>query len=190
MMWLRIVPVLCVLAMGFSLTGVSAQETRKWSDVDCAQSKIIAPSGLKCRSTQLYSGSDSKVMGAGAGGQFQRWIAYGTLTDGSQVFVYASEAAEPQSWTRPTASLEEVVRGFNRDFQSAKDFTQLAQVNGGDYQRFTNPKGDACVAIRKVGGSQSAGYQWYLVAGKCAVKGASISDAQIADFLTMTGFRS
>jgi hypothetical protein len=129
-------------------------------------------------------------MGAGAGGQFQRWTAYGTLADGSRVFFYASEAAEPQSWTRPTASLEEVVRGFNRDFQSAKDFTQLAQLNGGDYQRFTNPKGDACVAIRKLGGSQSAGYQWYLVAGKCAVKGASISEAEIADFLRATDFRS
>jgi hypothetical protein len=189
-MWLRIVPVLCVLAMGAGLKGASAQETRKWSDVDCAQSKIVAPSGLKCRSTQLFAGSDSKVMGAGAGGQFQRWTSYGTLADGSQVFFYASEAGEPQSWTRPSATLEDVVRGFNRDFQSAKDFTQLAQLNGGDYQRFTNPKGDACVAIRKVGTSQSAGYQWYLVAGKCVAKGASISDAEISDFLATTGFRS
>ena len=189
-MWQRIVPVLCVLAMGVGLQDASAQEARKWADIDCAQSKIVAPSGLKCRSTQLYAGSDSKVMGAGAGGQFQRWTSFGTLADRSQVFFYASAAAEPQSWTRPSASLEETVRGFNRDFQSAKDFTQLAQLNGGDYQRFTNPKGDACVAIRKVGGSQSAGYQWYLVAGKCAAKGASISDAEISDFLSTTGFRS
>lgn len=189
-MWLRIVPVLCVLAMGVGLNGASAQETRKWADVDCTQSKIVAPSGLKCRATQLYSGSDSKVMGAGAGGQFQRWTAFGTLADGSQAFFYASEAAEPQSWTRPNASLEDVVRGFNRDFQSARDFTQLAQVSGGDYQRFTSPKGEACVAIRKLGTAQSAGYQWFLVAGKCSAKGASISEAEISDFLASTGFRS
>jgi hypothetical protein len=189
-MRLGILTGLCVLAMGVVLNGASAQETRKWSDIDCVQSKIIAPAGLKCRSTQLYSGSDSMVKGADAGGQFQRWISYGTLADGSSVFFYASEAGDPQSWTRPLATLEDVVRGFNRDFQSAKDFTQLAQLNGGDYQRFTNPKGDACVAVRKLGDRQSAGYKWYLVAGKCAAKGASISEAEIADFLATTSFRS
>jgi hypothetical protein len=175
--------------MGVGPQVASAQETRKWVDVDCTHSKIVAPSGLKCRATQLYSGSDSKTVGAGAGGQFQRWTAYGTVSDCSQVFYFASEASEPQSWIRPTASLEEVVRGFNRDFQSAKDFTQLAQLNGGDYQRFTNPKGDPCVAIRKLGGSQSAGYQWFLVAGKCAAKGGSISESEIANFLASAGFR-
>src|SRR5471032_2651925 len=172
-MRLGILTGLCVLAIGVVLNGASAQETRKWSDIDCAQSKIIAPSGLKCRSTQLYSGSDSMVKGADAGGQFQRWISYGTLADGSQVFFYASEAGDPQSWTRPLATLEDVVRGFNRDFQ-----------------RFTNPKGDACVAVRKLGDRQSAGYKWYLVAGKCAAKGASISEAEIANFLAATSFRS
>ena len=176
--------------MSVGQTDVRAQEARKWAEIDCAQSKIVAPAGLKCRTTQLYSGSDSKTMGAGAGGQFQRSTAFGTLPDGSQVFYYVSEAGEPQSWTRPNASLEDVVRGFNRSFQSAKDFTQLAQLNGGDYQRFTNPKGEACVAIRKVGGAQSAGYQWYLVAGRCAVNGASISEAEVADFLKRADVRS
>ena len=147
-----------------------------------------APSGLKCRSSQVYSGSDSNT--GNAGGQFQRWISYGALADNSRVFFFAFEAADPRSLVRPTATLEEVVRGFNSDFQSAKNFTQLAQLSGGDYQRFTNPTGDACVAIRKLGDARSAGYKWYLVAGKCVAKGVSISEAEIAQFMAVTGFRS
>ena len=190
MMWQRIVPVLilCLLAIG---TGnANAQEARQWADIDCAQSKIVAPPGLKCRSTQLYAGSDSKVAGAGAGGQFQRWAAFGTAADGNPVFYYASEAVDAQSWTRPNATLEEVVRGFSRAYKSSRNFTELAQVNGGDFQRFTNPKGQACFAIRKLGSARSVGYRWLLVAGKCSVNGSAFSEADVADFLKSTDFRS
>jgi hypothetical protein len=183
------ISIIGVLAFAFGST-VHAQEARHWSEIDCATTKIVAPAGLKCRATQLVSGSDSQLAGAGAGGQFRRWTVFGTTGDGTRVFYYASEAAEPQSWTRPTARLEEVVRGFNRDYQKASAFTELAPLNGGDYQRFVDPSGANCVVIRKLGPSQSAGYKWYLVAGKCAAKGATISEPEIVQFMNATGFRA
>lgn len=180
-----------IVALAFVLgSGARAQEARQWSEIDCTTTKIVAPAGLKCRATQIVSGSDSQIAGAGAGGQFRRWTAYGTIADGSRVFYYASEAAEPQSWTRPTARLEDVVRGFNREYQKANAFTELAPLNGGDYQRFVDPTGASCVAVRKLGPAQSVGYKWYLVAGKCAAKGATISEPEIVKFMTAADFRA
>ena len=77
----------------------------------------------------------------------RRWTAYGATADGARVFYYASEAAEPQSWTRPSERLEDVVRGFNREYQKASAFTELAPLNGGDYQRFVDPKDIAALAL-------------------------------------------
>ncbi len=167
----------------------TAQETRKWSDIDCAQSKIVAGAGLKCRSTQVYSGSDSRIAGAGAGGQFQRWISYGPGADGGRVFFYALEAVDARSFTRPGATLEDVVRGFNSDYKTSSGFTPLAHLKGGDYQRFTNPKGEACVAIRKLGDSRTGGYRWLVVAGKCLPSGTSLTEADVETFLETTQFR-
>jgi hypothetical protein len=177
--------VLAVFAIAFSFVA-AAQETRKYADIDCAQSKIMASAGFKCRATQEYAGSDSEE--GDAGGTFRRWIAYGKGADGSNLYVYVFEALN--GWTRPNATLESTVRGFNRDFQSATGFTPVAHLSDGDYQRFTDPKGSECVAIRKLGTSHSAGYKWLLLAGKCLPKGKSISDQDIAQFMEATGVRS
>lgn len=171
------------------VAGARAQETRKWTDIDCGQSKIVAASHLKCRSTQVYSGSNSRIADANAGGQFQRWISYGTDRDGGRVFYFASEAISNGSSTRPTATLEDVVRGFNSEYKTSTGFTPLARMSGGDYQRFTNPKGEACMAIRKLGDSRSIGYRWLIVAGKCMPPGSALTDGDIEKFLEGTQFR-
>ena len=63
------------LAIVATVSATSAQDTHAWSDIDCSQSKIVAPAGLKCRATQEYSGSSSaKFSAIGAGqGVFRGW---------------------------------------------------------------------------------------------------------------------
>jgi hypothetical protein len=72
-----------------------AQETPIWTDMDCAQSKIVAPAGLKCRATQEFTRSDSPISGANGGGIFRRWVAFGVI-GGNKLYYQAAEAIGPE----------------------------------------------------------------------------------------------
>jgi hypothetical protein len=185
-MQFHLVVAACSLAIGMACGTAYAQETPKYQDIDCRDSKIVAAPGLKCRATQVYADGSSE----GFGGMFRRWISFGTASDGSQVHYFAFEAASPKSSIRPSATLESVVRGFSRSFQATKDFTPLAQISGGDYQRFTGPKGESCFAVRKLGDAQGRYYKWVMLAGKCVAKGMAISEADIVQFMGTASFRN
>jgi hypothetical protein len=166
-----------------------AQEAPKWSDVDCAQSHIVGPPGLKCRQTQVYSGGNStKSTSAGAGGQSQHWSMSGTVNK-AKVFYFMKEAVSQGSSIFPTA-LQEAVAEFSPVGKGAKDFSSPVPLGDGDYARFTDARNEACVAVRKNGPARTAGYRYYLLATKCVPGKQAISEAEAAELLSSFSARN
>jgi hypothetical protein len=172
--------------MAVALSPVAlAQEAPKWSDVDCATSHIVGPTGLKCRATQVYSGGTKAS--SDAGGTFQHWNMSGTV-NGAKLFYFGKEGVGPTS-SIVSVSMEDAVREFAPGGKSAKAFTPAAPIGQGDYSRFTGANDDVCVAARKVGPPRGKGIKWYLLATRCVPKGKTISDADIASLMTAANFR-
>ena len=162
-----------------------AQQAPKWSDVDCAQSHIVGPNGLKCRATQVYSGGNK--MASDAGGTFQHFSMSGTV-NGAKLFFFSKEASDPNS-SIIAVSVADAVREFAPAGKSATNFAGAAPIAGGDYSRFTGANDDVCVATRKVGPPRKRGSAWYLLSVKCVPKGQTISDADIASLMAAANFR-
>jgi len=156
-----------------------AQEAPKWTDIDCAQSKIVGPTGLRCRATQEYSGGNALNAKAGPGGTFRHWAEIGTV-NGSKLYYFLKEATSTRSSILPI-SLEQTVKDFGGS--GATNFSTASPTSGGDYLRFVNRSGENCIAVRKVGPSSANGNKWYLMAIKCAPKAQTIPDTEPALFL-------
>jgi hypothetical protein len=172
--------------MSIAMASVAmAQETPKWSDVDCAKSHIVGPIGLKCRATQVYSGGNK--MSSSAAGTFQHFSMTGTV-NGAKLFFFSKEGVDPNS-SIIAVSMENAVRDFAPGGKSATNFAGAAPTGGGDYSRFTGANDDVCVATRKVGPPRGNGNRWYLLATKCVPKGQTISDADIASMMAAANFR-
>jgi hypothetical protein len=181
---------LMVLA-GIGLSaGVCAQPKAVWSDIDCSQSKIVAPPGLKCRATQEMAGSNTaKFAGAGgAQGIFREWLTIGKK-DGVKLYYLGHETIGTNSYKAVYLTLEEEIRDRSPYAKDGRSFTPNSTMAGGDYIRFTNGQGEACVAIRKVGPVQAKGYKWVLLANECVPAGNAISDGDIARLISTADFR-
>jgi hypothetical protein len=181
--WLSLI---AVVGAGFS-TGVLAQDTVVWADMDCAQSKIVAPAGLKCRATQEINGSSNGRFNGG--GIFKSWTAYGSV-DGVKFYYHVSEGVGARSYKQIFLSLIEEAKSLSPDTKRGKDFSPPSSMNGDDYLRFTSARGEPCVAIRKPGPVQGAGYKWVLVATKCVAPGKSISDQDLGQFMAAADFHA
>lgn len=186
---LRTLPVasMFLVVAGFA---ASAQQSQTWSDLDCSQSKIVAPAGLRCRATQEFSGSSSaKFSAVGAGqGVFRGWATYGTK-DGVRLYYSVGQGVTTNSNQSISYTLEQQAKSspYAKD---ARDFTPAAAMSGSDYLRFTSAAGEACAAIRKKGPVRGSGYAWVLVATKCVPKGKTISDQEIGEFIAAADFRA
>lgn len=167
-----------------------AQDAATWSDIECSQSKLVAPPGLRCRATQEMSGSsNAKFSGSGAGqGVFRNWLASGTR-DGVKLYYLGYEAIGARSYKAVYLTLEQEIRSHSPYAKGGRDFTQPAQRNGADFVRFTGAQGEACAAIRKVGPVQSKGYQWVVIANRCVSPGRPISDGEVDALVSSAGFR-
>lgn len=150
---------------------------------------IVAPAGLKCRATQEYAGGTGNIAGAGAGGTFRRWATFGTV-GGNKYYYYIIEGIGGRSHIVAEASLQAALINLSPEGKGAKDFSQLSNLNGGDFLRFVSATGGACVGIRKYGPSSSGGFKWILYATRCAQRGKTISDSDIGNLITATGYRS
>jgi len=164
----------------------NAQETPKWSDMDCSQSKIEGgPAGLKCRATQEYSGGSSsagKVGGnPGVIGTFRHWSKFRTI-DGVKYFYFLKEATTTGSNILPMA-LQQALKDYAPAAKGARDFTEVAPISGGEYLRFADLEGEKCIATRKMGTTAGPGNRWYLMGTKCVPSGRTISDADVISFL-------
>jgi hypothetical protein len=173
--------------VGFS-AGVCAQTKAVWSDIDCSQSKIVAPPGLKCRATQELAGSTTaKFAGPGGGqGVFREWATFGKK-DGVKLYYLGHETIGPNSYKAVFLTLEQEIRDHSPYAKDGRNFTATSPMAGSDYVRFTSGQGEACVAVRKVGPVRSKGYAWVLLANKCVPAGNSVSD--IAQLISTADFR-
>jgi hypothetical protein len=169
--------------------GALAQQYPVWANIDCAQSKIAAPAGLKCRATQETSGGTGNISGAGAGGMFRRWSAFGTLR-GVKFYYHLSEATSLKAEIRESASLEDGVKNMSPQGKEAKDFSTMTHRAGVDLLTFASAAGEPCVGIRRYGPSALTGYKWILNATRCTPKGKPASEAEIDKFISEADYHS
>lgn len=168
---------------------VWAQATHTFSDIDCAQSKVVAAAGLKCRKSNDIAGSSSAKLSSKSGqGLYQLWNVYGSK-DGVRYFYQGDEGLGPQSSKRIYLSLEDEIKNISPEAKRASGFTATAQSSGGDYLRFVGEKNEQCIAIRKLGPAFNGGYKWAIHATKCVPSGKQISEADVGQFIIATDFR-
>ena len=180
-------PILAMLFV-FSLSGQGrAQETRVWSDIGCTESKIIAPSGLKCRATQDYAGG--QIQSSNGQGTFRRWATAGTL-NGVKLYYHVTEATGIKSSIRQDLSLEKAIKSLSPEGKRAKGFSELTRRGGVDAMTFTSRDDESCIGIHKFGPSTKTGYHWIMAATRCAAKGRGASDPEIDRFISEAGYRS
>ena len=160
-----------------------AQDKAVWGDVDCAQSKIIAPSGLKCRATQEYA------LGIRTIGRL--WAAFGTL-GGVKLYYYVADVSSTvgRGAGVTTSALDTSLTSVSPQGKNATGFSALLSRSGADFLTFTSAAGEPCVGIRKFGprGGDS-GYKWILYATRCSPKGKPVSEQAIEKFITDAGYR-
>jgi hypothetical protein len=156
------------------------QETPVWSDIDCAESKIEGPAGLRCRVTQEYAGGSARegkiaLKGNGAGGTSRHWAKSGTV-NGTRYSYFLKEATSVGTNVAPI-SLEATVKQFGVQGQRSSDFSKPTPIAGGDFLTYTDRNGENCIAVRKLGASTKYGNTWYLMATQCGPKGKKLSEA-------------
>jgi hypothetical protein len=163
-----------------------AQETHVWSEVDCAQSKIVVPTpGFKCRATQEYYGGQGTAA-SGAGGMFRQWTASATLNN-VRIYYLLHEATAAKSTVTTTESLEQRIKQLGQ--KADKNFSSTLPMAGGDYVRYEGPAGQPCIGIRKYGPSTTTGFKWIMLGTHCVQKGRTISDQDVGSFIASADYR-
>jgi hypothetical protein len=162
--------------VGLVVNGAASAQTAKFSPIDCDQSALAAPPGVRCESTNTYSASD------GPRGLFQRHWYGGTVAGRSQA-VWMQEALGPGShFVRMVGTSEETLPKTSTFTGKGTDWTSPVAYAGGSYARFRSENLN-CVAFRKGGRSKSQGYQEIFSGSVCAPRGATLSDADVQAFL-------
>src|SRR5260370_5610483 len=67
----KIVLLLALAGFKAIAADANAQQTNVWSDIDCGQSKLVVPAGMKCHASPEFSGGTAAAA-ARAGGIFWR----------------------------------------------------------------------------------------------------------------------
>lgn len=173
------------LALGWA-GAAGAQDTPRWSDIDCAQSRLAVPPGLQCKATQNYAGGDNST--GSAGGTFRRWMASGPFS-GAGVFYYLAEATSLGASMMEGASLQSDIRSEMKDGNMIHEFSPMGNRGGADYMTFMTGAGNSCIGMRRYGPSQGDGYKWILYGVRCDPRGRTISDAEIDGFIAAAGYR-
>jgi hypothetical protein len=186
MRWFRRAAILFAFA-GVDISAAIAQETPVWTDIDCSQSQLVTPPGLKCRSTQIYAGSTSAISGAGGGGQRRQWVSFGVVSN-SKIYAHCLDEIGSKSYA-VTSALESTIKNLSPYAKNARDFSPPAQLNGTDYTTFTSEAGERCVAVRRLGPVQGRGYKWIVEASKCLSVGKALSQDDIGQFIAQVNFR-
>jgi hypothetical protein len=159
-----------------------AQDTHTWKDVDCAQIRLAAAAGLKCRA-EVYSGINSST--TAASGTFQQVTAAGTVNN-VKLFYQLHEATSLQSSVTTRSTLAELLRGLSPQAKKASNFSELSTRNGVDFVTFTGSAGEACIGVRRFGTNTYGGYKWAVYATRCAPPKAAVSDSDISGFIAGT----
>jgi hypothetical protein len=152
----------------------AAQDAYKWSDVDCAKSRIVMLPGTKCRTTNVVSGGDT------AAGQFQQWSLEGT---GSYVNVRLHEALAGGSYIYTKQTGTEYLKSRDSRAKGSPDMGNAARHGDADYYLFKASSGENCAGFRRYGPSRSVGYLWIMSGVTCAPKGSALTPAQATAFI-------
>jgi hypothetical protein len=162
-----------------------AQEKIVWSDVDCAQSKLVTPAGLRCRATNVF-GTRGVATSTG-GGQVKSWNASGIVQQ-TKLYYYVTEIIDTTSYVQ-VASLSDDIRVISPQAKGAANMSGLERKGDADLVTFNNAQNDNCVGIRKYEPARGGGYRWVLYATRCTPAAQKASDAEISAFSAAAGFR-
>jgi hypothetical protein len=178
-----------LLLLGLSFGGLSvdaaAQETIVWSDIDCAQSKLVVPAGLRCRETNEV-GTRGRATSTG-GGVTKRWAAFGTQQQ-VRLYYYVHEVLSMRSFVQ-VGQFTDVLRGTSPEAKGASHMSQPTARNGVDLVTFASARGENCIGLRRLGPSAAKGVAWVLYATRCAPAGRKATDAEIDGFIAAADFR-
>lgn len=177
---MRVIIALVLLGLSF---GAAAQETIVWSDIDCSQSKLVVPAGLRCRETN-EAGTRGRATSSGIG-VTKRWNALGTV-DHVTYYYNVHEVLSPRSYIS-VGQVVEQLRGASPEAKGSSKMSEPTSRSGADFVTFVSAKKEPCIGIRKLGPSTSKGVAWVLYATRCAQKKAS--DADIEAFIQAADFR-
>jgi|tagenome__1003787_1003787.scaffolds.fasta_scaffold20661601_2 hypothetical protein len=167
----------------FCAFDAAAQETIVWSDIDCSQTHIVAPAGLRCRESNVV-GTRGLATSTG-GGQIKRWTSYGTVKQ-AKLYYYAQQVLSPRTYIQ-VGVMAEKIRGISPEAKNASSMSERTERSGVDFLTFVGAKGESCVGLRKIGPSTSAGAAWVLYATRCTPKRPTESDVDA--FIAAADFR-
>lgn len=163
---------LVTLGLWSALPAKAVAQNIVWGEIDCAKSRLLAPSGTKCRATNRYPG-DNGV------GEFQIWSVRG---DNPYLFLILNEALLSNSSLRFTNTTEDYLRSIGPGKEGTA-FSAKAHRDGYDYLTFRSKAGAECTGFRKGGPSRSVGYLWVLGGILCLPSGAQLDQARIFKFM-------
>jgi hypothetical protein len=166
------------LLLCLSWAHASPAQTRsyKWSDIDCRQSRIVAPAGLTCRATDV-------VTNEGNIGVFRQWAAFGNRPEGYE-HVFLWEAENGFSYLNVERTTAEFLGWMYENGRFAGNFTEPVHYHGADYSLFEDGKrGWSCAGFRRLGEPQRGGYRSIAGGILCAPPGKTVTHGQIASHI-------
>jgi hypothetical protein len=147
-----------------------------WADIDCGQSRIPAPAGLKCRATNV-------VTNEGNIGVFRQWAAFGNRPQGYE-HIFLWEAQNGFSYLNVDQTTPEFLAWMYENGHFAKNFTTPNNYRGADYSLFQDgQRGWSCAGFRRLGQPQRGGYQSITGGILCAPPGKTLTGQQVTGFI-------
>lgn len=134
-------------------------QTVKWSEIDCASSRIEPLPGLKCRST----GSTPNSWGA----PYLQWSVAGPTPGKYYTHLFLSEGATAANAVSVRHSLVDQLKRMNQRAENGTDFDGGGRYQETDWITFKNPQANYCVGFRRLGDSRRMGFAWVLVGIRC-----------------------
>jgi hypothetical protein len=173
-----VVPLVCLVA-SLAAAGTAGGETRRytWTDTDCRQSRIVAWSGLKCRTTNVVT-SEGNI------GAFRQWAAFGTSRDGYYVHMFFWEAENNFSYLSADETTADFLKWMFEHGKSVTQVSAVARHKDADYVAFRDDRnGRNCAGFRRLGKFQRGGYDSVTGGILCAPPGKAIATDDIQKFI-------
>lgn len=170
---MKVILCLAIASLSLAFGSDASAQRAEWSVIDCAQSRLVAPSGTRCRATNVWGSDDGQ-------GQFQSWTVRG---DNPYLFLLVQEGRTSISSLYLKNSTEEYLRGARTRATDGTNFSAKLHRNGYDYLTFTSKQGEDCTGFRKPGPSRSVGYVWVMLGVLCLGSGEKLDQARIFKFM-------
>ena len=172
------VSLVCFVA-SFAAAGTAIGETPRyiWKDIDCRQSRLVAWTDLKCRTTNVVT-SEGNI------GAFRQWAAFGTNRDGYYVHMFFWEAENGFSYLSADQTTGDFLKWMFEYGKSVAQVSAVTRYNDADYVTFTDDKnGRHCAGFRRLGKFQRGGYDSVTGGILCAPAGKGLATGDIPKFI-------